>query len=60
MDGATVLRIEIDKDADGRIDRWEYYGPGKVLERVGVSRAGNGVEDTWQYFDSSGDLTSNR
>ena len=57
MDGATVLRIEIDKDADGRIDRWEYYGPGKVLERVGISRAGNGVEDTWQYFDPSGAIT---
>lgn len=57
MDGTTVLRIEIDQNADGRIDRWEYYGPGKVLERVGISRAGNGVEDAWQYFDSTGTIT---
>jgi len=54
MDGSTILRIEIDRDEDGKIDRWEYYGPGKALERVGLSRAQNGVEDAWQYFDASG------
>jgi hypothetical protein len=54
MDGSTILRIEIDRDEDGKIDRWEYYGPGKTLERVGLSRAQNGVEDTWQYLDASG------
>jgi len=54
MDGSTVLRIEIDRDEDGKIDRWEYYGPGKLLERVALSRAQNGVADTWQYFDGAG------
>ena len=57
MDGTTILRIEIDQNEDGKIDRWEYYGPGKVLERVGFSRAQNGVEDAWQYFDRAGALT---
>ena len=57
MDGPTVLRIEIDQNGDGKIDRWEYYGPGKVLERVGLSRAQNGVEDTWQYLDRTGSVT---
>ena len=57
MDGSTVLRIEIDRDQDGKIDRWEYYGPEKKLERVGLSRAHNGLEDSWQYFDASGALT---
>jgi hypothetical protein len=57
MDGATILRIEIDQNEDGKIDRWEYYGPGKVLERVGFSRAQNGVEDVWQYFDHAGAIT---
>lgn len=57
MDGPTILRIEIDQNEDGKIDRWEYYGPGKVLERVGVSRAQNGIEDTWQYFDRAGAIT---
>ena len=26
MDGSRVVRIEIDKDEDGKVDRWEYYG----------------------------------
>jgi hypothetical protein len=56
MDGSTVLRIEIDRDEDGKIDRWEYYGPGKSLERVALSRAQNGVADTWQFFDGAGVL----
>ncbi len=24
MDGSRVLRVEIDQDGDGKIDRWEY------------------------------------
>jgi hypothetical protein len=27
MDGARLLRIEIDRNADGQPDRWEYYAP---------------------------------
>ena len=27
MDGAALLRIELDRDADGEPDRWEYYQP---------------------------------
>jgi hypothetical protein len=27
MDGAALLRIELDRDADGSPDRWEYYEP---------------------------------
>ena len=54
MDGPTLLRIEIDKDEDGKIERWEYYGPGKKLERIGLSRANNGVADTWEYIDAAG------
>ena len=57
MDGPTILRIEIDRDEDGKIDRWEYYGPGKALERVALSRAQNGVADTWQYFDAAGSIS---
>ena len=38
MDGARVVRIEIDKDEDGKIDRWEYYGRIRSSRRSG-SRA---------------------
>ena len=51
MDGATVQRIEIDQNEDGKIDRWEYYGPGQKLERVGFSRAQDGIEYAWQVLD---------
>ena len=49
MDGERVLRIEIDRDEDGKIERWEYYDAARTLERVGLSRANDGVEDAWSY-----------
>lgn len=54
MDGARILRIEIDKNEDGKIDRWEYYGPDQKLERVGFSRAQDGIEDAWSFFNAAG------
>ncbi len=56
MDGARVLRIEIDRNEDGRTERWEYYGPDQKLERVGFSRAGDGVEDAWSYAAPDGSV----
>lgn len=49
MDGARVLRIEIDKDEDGKIDRWEYYDPNQKIEKIGFSRLQDGKEDAWSY-----------
>jgi len=57
MDGATIVRIEIDRDGDGKVDRWEYYGPDKKLNRVGVSRANDGKQDAWSIINSSGAVT---
>src|SRR5206468_6408673 len=57
MDGSRVVRIEIDKDEDGKVDRWEYYGPDRKLEKVGISRAGDGKEDAWSYADAAGAVT---
>ena len=56
MDGARIVRIEIDKDEDGKIDRWEYYGPDQKLEKVGFSRANNGKEDSWSFTGADGKL----
>jgi hypothetical protein len=39
MDGTRVVRIELDRDEDGKVERWEYYGPDQTLEKVGISRA---------------------
>jgi hypothetical protein len=56
MDGARVVRIEIDNDEDGKIDRWEYYGPDQKLERVGFSRLMDGTEDAWSYSGADGSI----
>jgi hypothetical protein len=57
MDGAAVLRIEIDKDEDGKVDRWEYYGADQKLEKIGTSRANDGKEDAWSYVAPDGTTT---
>ncbi len=54
MDGNKFVRIEIDTDEDGKIDRWEYYGSDQELEQVGLSRANDGVVDAWAYQGPGG------
>jgi hypothetical protein len=54
MDGTKFVRIEIDKDEDGKIDRWEYYGPDQKVEKVGFSRANDGKPDAWAYQGPDG------
>jgi len=54
MDGAKLVRIDIDKDADGSIDRWEYYGADERLEKVGISRSHDGIADAWLFQGPDG------
>ena len=49
MDGARLIRVEIDKDEDGKVERWEYFGADQKLEKVGFSRANDGKEDAWSF-----------
>lgn len=56
MDGTIVLRVEIDRDEDGKVDRWEYYGADRTLEKVGLSRANDGVVDQWAFRAADGTL----
>jgi len=41
------VRLEVDPDGNGSIDRWEYYGADGSLARLGRSSRGDGREDTW-------------
>ena len=34
MDGQRLIKMEIDGDEDGKIDRCEYFGPREELERI--------------------------
>ena len=57
MEGARVVRIELDPDQNNVIDRWEYYGPDQTIEKVGTSRAGDNTPDSWAFFDGTGAIT---
>jgi hypothetical protein len=60
MDGTRFLWIEVDKNEDGIVDRWDYYGPDNKLEKAGFSTRQDGVEDTdgdgaidrWDTYDN--------
>ena len=54
MDGTLVQRIEVDEDEDGKVDRWEFYGANRRLERVGLSRQRNGVLDAIAFYGEDG------
>jgi hypothetical protein len=56
MDGTRILRIELDKDEDGKVERWEYYGADQKLEKVGISGANDGAVDHWAYRAADGTL----
>jgi hypothetical protein len=56
MDGSRVLRIEIDQDEDGKIDRWEYYDDKQKVIKVGFSRANDGKEDAWSFTGPDGTI----
>lgn len=54
MDGSRPVSARIDGDEDGKIDRWEYYTPSGVLQKVGESRAKSGAVDMWAYMGADG------
>lgn len=56
MDGARVVRIELDTNKDSAVDRWEYYQPDQRIEKVGTSRGGDGAPDTWAYYSEAGTI----
>lgn len=56
MDGTRLVRMEIDKDFDGVIDRWEYFTPEGKLEKVGISRANDGRVDAWVFQGKDGQV----
>src|SRR6266550_3009009 len=55
MDGARFVRIEIDSDEDGLVDRWEYY-VGGVLRAVAFDTTGSGRPDRRLVYGANGTL----
>jgi hypothetical protein len=54
MDGTRPLRARIDRNEDGKLDRWEYYGDKGELLKVGFSRKDDGRPDAWAYARPDG------
>ena len=51
MDGSRIVRIEIDADEDGAIDRWEYYDSNRKLEKVGTARKRDGKIARTEFYE---------
>jgi hypothetical protein len=47
MDGSRALATRIDRNGDGKIDRWEEYDENGALKRVAFSRKDDGKPDAW-------------
>jgi EF hand domain-containing protein len=56
MDGTRPLFSRIDRNEDGKIDRWEYYSDTGALVKVGFSRKEDGNVDAWAFSGSSGQV----
>jgi antitoxin component YwqK of YwqJK toxin-antitoxin module len=56
MKGSEIVRVELDRDEDGLVDRWEYYGTNRQLVKVGVSRSNNGKVDAWIFEGAKGSI----
>lgn len=56
MDGARIVRIELDLDENGGTERWDFYTADGELEKVGLSRENDGVMDALAFYGSAGDL----
>jgi hypothetical protein len=54
MDGTRILRVELDLDQNGKVERWDFYGPDRKLEKVGFASKNDGVMDS-QAFYQGGD-----
>lgn len=56
LDGSRPVRARIDRNEDGRPDRWEYYDDKGQLTKAGFSRADDGRPDAWAYAGPGGDV----
>jgi hypothetical protein len=56
MDGTRPLLSRIDRNEDGKIDRWEYYNETGALVKVGFSRKDDGNVDAWAFSGRGGQV----
>jgi hypothetical protein len=56
MDAARPVLTRMDRNEDGKLDRWEYYNQQGQLEKVGFSRKDDGKADAWAFAGADGKI----
>ena len=56
MDGTRIVRIELDLDENGEVERWDFYFPDGTLNKVGLASRDDGVMDSQAFYSPAGDL----
>jgi hypothetical protein len=56
MNGARPVLTRMDRDEDGKVDRWEYLDDKAKLVKVGFSRGNTGKPDAWAYEGADGQV----
>jgi hypothetical protein len=54
MDAARPVLTRMDRNEDGKLDRWEYYDVKGRVEKVGFSRKDDGTPDAWAFAGADG------
>jgi hypothetical protein len=57
MEGTRLVWMDIDRNFDGVLDRWEYFSADGALEKVGFSRANDGKVDAWAFQGADGQMS---
>ena len=56
MDGTRIVRVELDLDENGKVERWDFYRPDGNLEKIGFASKDDGVMDSQAFYDPPGVL----
>jgi hypothetical protein len=56
MDGTRIDHVQLDLDENDRVERWDFYRPGPILDRVAFSARNDGVVDAQAFYGPAGAL----
>ena len=56
MDGTRIIRVELDLDENGKVERWDFYRPDGKLEKVGFASRNDSVMDSQAFYEPAGVL----
>jgi hypothetical protein len=56
MDATRIIRIELDLDENGQVERWDFYRPDGKLEKVGLASRNDGVMDSQAFYTPASEL----